>query len=136
MESLLMTDEEVVQTMRAYFEGRFPKVCSRCGRRYENVRDYIENTTPTGPTISYDIELGDWKPAQPIGALAAANCACGTTIALSTADLPLAQVHAVMEWLKEEAARRGVPPRGLLDWVRAEIRRQVLAEPGDRGTSA
>lgn len=136
MQSPPMTDAEIVQMMRAHFEGLFPKVCPNCGRRYENVREYVENTTPTGPTISYDAELRDWKPAQPIGALAAANCPCGTTIALSTAGMSVAQIHAVLEWVKVETTRRGLSPRELIGWVRDEIRRQVLAEPGGRETTA
>lgn len=132
-----MTDAEIIQRVRAHFESLFPKTCPHCGRRYRDLRDYIENTQRTGPTISYDAELRDWKPAQPIGAIAAANCACGTTIALSTEGMALAQIHDVLEWVQVETARRGVSVQELLGGVRDEIRRQVLAIPngqprGDR----
>lgn len=98
------------------------------------MRDYVLSTRPAGPAISYDVELGDWQPANPLGTFAAGNCTCGTTLALTTAGLPLPKLHAALDWLKTETEHRGVPPGQLIEWVRDEIRKQVLAEaePGAR----
>ena len=123
-----MTDTEAVRMMREHFEGLFPKTCTKCGTQYATVREYILRTQPAGPAISYDVELGDWQPANPLGTIAAGNCTCGTTLALSTAGLPLPKLHAVLHWLKTETEHRGVPPGQLIEWIRGEIRKQVLAE--------
>jgi len=114
--------------MREHYEGLFPKTCAKCGRHYPVLRDYILNTRPAGPAISYDVELRDWQPASPLGTIAAGNCPCGTTLALSTTDLPVPKMHAMLQWVKTETERRGVTPEKLIEWVRDEIRQQVLAE--------
>jgi hypothetical protein len=85
------------------------------------------NTKPTGPTISYYAELRDWRPTQPIGAIAAVNCSCGTTLALSTAGMPLPKIHAVLAWVQTEMARRGQDSQQVIGWVRDQIRQQVMA---------
>ena len=64
-----------------------------------------------------------------------ANCHCGTTLALSTKGMPLSQTQQILEWIRTETVRRGVDPTKLFDYVRDEIRRQVLAEPTQRVTS-
>jgi hypothetical protein len=122
-----MTDAEIVQMMREHFEGLFPKTCQGCGRCYTTLGDYVLNTKPTGPTISYDAELRDWRPTQPIGAIAAVNCSCGTTLALSTAGMPLPKIHAVLAWVQTEMARRGQDSQQVIGWVRDQIRQQVMA---------
>ena len=97
--------------------------------QYATVRDYALSIRPVGPVISYDAELGDWQPANPLGTFVTGNCTCGTTLALSTAGLPLPKIHAMLHWVKSETERRGVTPGQLIEWVRDEIRKQVLAEP-------
>jgi hypothetical protein len=124
-----MTDAEAVRMMREYFEGLFPRTCPKCGKHYGTVRDYILQTQPVGPAISYDVELGDWQPANPLGTFASGNCTCGTTLTLTTAGLPLPKLHAVLHWVKTETEIRGVTPGQLIGWVRDEIRQQVLAGP-------
>lgn len=124
-----MTDAEAVRTMREHFEGLFPKTCPKCGMQYATVRDYALSIRPVGPAISYDAELGDWAPTKPLGTFAIGNCSCGTTLALTTAGLPLPKLHAVLHWVKSETERRGVTPGQLIEWVRDEIRQQVLADP-------
>jgi len=61
--------------------------------------------------------------------LTLANCACGTTLGLSTRGMALAQRRSLLAWLKEETERRGIEPSDLLEEVRAEVRRVVLGEP-------
>ena len=124
-----MTDAEAVQLMCAHFEGLFPRSCSKCQAHFATVRDFIRRTQRVGPVISYDVELRDWEPENPLGAFASVNCTCGTTLALSTAGMPVPKIHAVLHWVKTATERRGVTPEQLIDWVRDEIRKQVLAEP-------
>jgi hypothetical protein len=126
-----MTDEDVIHAVRTHFEGLFPKVCQSCGQQYTNLRDYILKTERVGPAISYDAEIGDWQPADPLGTLVAANCTCGSSLALSTDGMPLARLHASLGWLKRESERRGETVEHILKRLREEIRRQVLApSPG------
>lgn len=124
-----MTDEEIIRLVREHFEGLFPKTCGNCGRRFASLRDYILKTERTGPAISYDIEIGDWEPTNPLGALVAAHCTCGSTLALATRGMPLSHLHAGLGWVRRESKRRHQTPQQLLGWVRDEIRRSVIARP-------
>jgi hypothetical protein len=121
-----VTESEVVQIVRQHFEGLFPKVCPTCNRRFTTLREYILTTKRIGLPHSYDAELGDWKPEQPIGSVALANCSCGTTLALSTKDMTLPQRLALLDWVRAETQRRGVKPSGLLECLRDEVRKQAL----------
>jgi hypothetical protein len=130
-----MTDAELIQMLRKFYEGLFPKVCSNCGRRFATLREYIEATQRLWPSLDYDIELGDLKTLKPIGGLAMANCLCGTTMALSTKEMPLSQTHLILEWIRTESERRGSNPTEILDYLRDEVRKQVLAEPAREETT-
>lgn len=123
-----MTDSEIIRMIRHHFEGLFPKVCPNCQRRFVNLAEYILGTQRVGPTISYDAELQDWKTTAPIGAVASSNCPCGSTLALTTDGLPLTQIHRVLLWIQIEGPKRGKTAAELIEGVRSEIRRQVLAE--------
>lgn len=125
-----MQDDELIEMLRAYHESLFPKDCHNCGRRFLTLRDYLEHTKALWPTISYDAELSDFKPAHPLGAVSMANCACGSTVALATDHMPLEDYHALLEWLRTEALARGKSRSSLLDHLRGEIRRRVLSNPG------
>jgi hypothetical protein len=124
-----MTDDEIIRMMREHFEGLFPRVCPNCGRRYATLREYILDTKRIGATISYDAEMGDWETTQPIGALALANCTCGSTMALSTEGIPLSQIHSMLKWVRTETERRGLSPKELIGYVRDGVRERVLADP-------
>jgi hypothetical protein len=122
-----MTFDEAVETLRTHCERLFPKACS-CGRRFDSLSHYIRETTPVGPTISYDATVGDWRPAQPLGSFALANCRCGNTLALSTDGMPLSTRHALLAFIKGETERMGSRPHEVTDDLRAEVRRRVLAD--------
>jgi len=123
-----MTEAEIVRMFREFYEGLFPKVCPNCSRRFATLREYLFASQRLWPSLNYDIELGDYKTPRPIGGLAMANCLCGTTLALSTKSMPLSQTHLLLEWIRTETARRGIEPTVLLDHLRDEVRRQVLAD--------
>jgi hypothetical protein len=123
-----MSEAEIVRMSREFYEGLFPKVCPNCGRRYDTLRDYIVASQRLWPTLNYDMELGNDKSPRPIGGLAMANCLCGSTLALSTKSMPVSQTHLIMEWIRTEMGRRGAKQAELLDHLRDEVRKQVLAE--------
>ena len=123
-----LTDEQMVRLNYDHYASLFPKTCSSCGRTFATLRDYILNTRPVGATISYDAELGEWKTTEPLGAAAMANCPCGSTMALTTAGIPLAIIHDMLEWIRIETERRGVTTEAILAWVRTEVRNIALAE--------
>ena len=129
-----MTEAEVVKTLREYFEGLFPKVCPNCNRRFTTLREYILITKRLGPSMSFDAELGDWNTLRPMGSVALANCPCGSTLALGTEGMPLPKRLLLLNWVRIETQRRGLSPQELLDYLRDEIRKQVLAESGREDT--
>ena len=59
-----------------------------------------------------------------------ANCPCGTTLALSSQGMPLSQLWSLLAWARIETYRRGLSPQELLNYLRDEICKQVLATPG------
>ena len=126
-----MTDEEMIRANYDHYAGLFPKACTNCGRRFATLRDYILTTTPLGPTLSYDAELGEWATTDPLGAAALANCPCGSTIALTSEGIPLAVIRQMLEWIQVETKKRGVTATALLGFVRSEVRKRALAEPAD-----
>jgi hypothetical protein len=123
-----MTEAEVVQIVREHFESLFPKACPNCGHRYVTLLEYVQRTKPIGPPTSFDAESGDWHTNQPIGSVVQANCACGTTLALSTETMPLPKRQALLGWIKVETERRGLSPGELLAIVRENVRSVVLAK--------
>jgi hypothetical protein len=124
-----VTEADVIRAMRQHLEGLFPKVCAKCGRRYPTLRDYLLNTRHLGSAMPYDAEMGDWNPAKPIGTATYADCQCGNTLAVTSDGLPLSQLWSLLNWAKAETAKRGMTPRELLNYLRDEICKQVLAEP-------
>jgi len=123
-----MTEREVVDIVRQHFESLFPKTCNNCGRKYGTLREYILTTARLGPARSHDADLGEWDTAEPLGTQVLATCSCGTTLALSTDGMELSQRQALLGWVKEETVQRGMSPTDLLEHVRDQLRRQVLAE--------
>src|SRR5262245_17303762 len=55
----LMNEDEVVRIVRSYLEGVFPKVCGRCGQRFDSLREYLEATTHLSTPVLYDDIDGD-----------------------------------------------------------------------------
>lgn len=123
-----MTEEEFIQLNYEHYSGLFPKACTNCGRRFETLGDYILATRVVGATISYDAELGEWETTHPVGAVAMANCPCGSTVALTTDGIPLSDIQRMLEWLRVETQQRGVTSEALLGYVRNEIRKRAIAD--------
>jgi hypothetical protein len=123
-----MTDTEAVGIIRKHVEGLFPKECPNCHRHFVSLREYILATQPIGSTISHDAEAGDWKPAEPLGTTAMANCPCGSTLTISSEGISVFQMWRLLHWARFATKRRNVSFQQLLGQVREEIRQQVMAE--------
>jgi hypothetical protein len=130
----MMTEAEVIKTLREHFEGLFPKVCPNCNRSYATLREYILITKRLGPPMSFDAELGDWNTLRPIGSVALVNCPCGSTLSLGTEGMPLPRRLLLLQWLGIETQRRGLTSQELLEYLRGAVRKQVLSEPGQEDT--
>jgi hypothetical protein len=128
-----MTEAEVIDIMRKHLDGLFPKMCAKCKRRFETLREYVLNTKRLDPVMSFDAEMGDWTPTRPIGTAAYANCVCGNTLALSSDGMTLSQRHSLLNWVRIESQRQGLDPQKLLGCVRNKMREQIIAEPEEGG---
>ena len=124
-----MTEDDVVRIVRSYLEGLFPKVCSRCGRRFASLREYLEATSHLSTPVLYDDISGEIPP-NPFGPMSFANCACGTTLAVGSRGIPPPQLVELLTWAKHETARRSIGIRELLAHIRDRIDEQVLAGMG------
>ena len=123
----MMTDEEMFQRNYEHYCGLFPRSCSNCGRTFDSLRDYILQTSPLGSAHSYDVEHSDWKPQQPLGGTAMANCVCGNTLSLTTSAMPVELVHEMLDWIKAQSVARGISADAVIEIVRAEVRRRALS---------
>ena len=127
-----MTSDEAIRLTRKHIEGQFPKTCTMCGARYENLAAYLRGTTHVGAPVSFDVAMGDLHPREPAGTFSLANCACGTTLSISSEGMSLVTLWRLLGWLYVEALRRRVTVGAVLKWVRAEIDRRVLSEADER----
>jgi hypothetical protein len=122
-----MTEDDVVRIVRSYIEGRFPRVCPNCGRRYASLREYLETTTHLSNPILYaDIAV---RERHPLGPISMANCPCGTTISVDSDGIPQAQLVELLDWARSECATRSIGIRELLLHLRDRVDRQVLDDP-------
>lgn len=120
-------EDEVVRIVRTYIEGLFPKVCPRCGRRYDSLREYLLATSHLATPVLYD-DIRDEIPAEPIGPMSLANCSCGTTLAIGSGGLPPWQLVELLTWARLESSARAISMRELLRRIRDRIDEQVLKE--------
>jgi len=127
-----MTESEVIDVMRRFLEGKFPKKCAVCERTYINLRDYLLHTTHVGRPRSYDIELGILRPKQPIGTMSLANCSCGNTLVIDSTGMSLWTLWRLMGWLTTEMTRRRAQAPVVLEDLRRAIDQVTLASPSSR----
>ena len=118
-----MTESEVILVMRQHLEGKFPKNCGMCGRSFANLKDYLLHTTHVGPPLSYDAELGDFRPSPPIGTMSLANCRCGNTLSLDSRGMSLMTLWRLLRWLRGEMTRRRQKAPEVLEDLRRAIDR-------------
>ena len=124
-----MDEQAVIQIIRSFIEQKkFPKTCPKCNRVYQDLADYLVNTTHVGPPMSYDANDNDWRPADPQGTLSLATCTCGTTITVDSAGMPLRTLWRLLIWARRESKRRSQTINALLSEFRDKIDREVLAK--------
>lgn len=123
-----MTSDDAVRITRRHIESKFPKTCSSCGRTYTTLADYLRQTRHVGQPVSYDVELGDWAPRDPLGTQSFANCICGSTMIIDSHGMTPLTMARLLRWGRAETRRRGISMRELLEWVRAQVDQQVLRE--------
>jgi len=128
-----LTEAEVIRFIREHLESQFPKVCSVCKRSYGTLREFLLITKPVGSTMSYDAEVNDWNPVEPRGTATFVNCPCGNTISLTSEGMPIRRLWPLMNWARAETRRRGQTLEQLLNYLREEIRKQVVNEPNRGG---
>lgn len=121
-----MTEDEVVRIVRTHLERQFPKTCSTCGTVFTSLADYLRRTEHVGDPVSYDGEAGRLRPSEPMGTVSFANCACGTTLTMSSRGLGLWTEWRLLWWGRREIAHRRTTWGALLAHVRARIDAQVL----------
>ena len=124
-----MNEAEVIQMLLQHAEGLFPKVCPNCRRRYTSIREYLLSTERIGPILSYDAEVGNWNPTQPLGSMALVNCSCGSTLALTADGMPLPNLTGFLNWIRIETQKRGVSQKELLGGLRDAIEKAILDGP-------
>ncbi|MEL6346123.1 MAG: hypothetical protein AAFV53_23640 [Myxococcota bacterium] len=123
------TSDQALYTIRRLAERTHPRQCPCCHRVFPNLRAYLTQTSPLGVPISYDAELGDWQPSEPIGTIILSNCRCGTTLSISTEGMALDEYHRLMRWARTAAKRRHCSMSALLDQVREQIVLDVIGHP-------
>jgi len=121
-----LNEHDVVAVVRAHIETKFPKVCTKCGRTFASLKEYLQCTTHVGDPISYDADMKNWRPWKPVGTLSFANCPCGTTLAVGSDGMSLLVMWRLLRWARKESARRNISVGELLDGVRQKIDQQVL----------
>ncbi len=123
---LILSEEEVIETMIAYLAEQFPKDCTCCGRHFTSLADYLRNTTHVGTPVSYDADEGDWKPTNPMGTFSMANCACGSTLVIGSERMKVTTMWRLLLWARVETRKRGVETAELLAVLRETIDARVL----------
>ena len=127
----MVTKREVIEIVRRHIDAHFPRVCSCCGRPFSDFVEFVRVMRSVGDPVSGDAELGDFKPIDPIGTYALANCPCGTTLCLSSEGMERATMWRLLHYARAETERRKISCRQLL----REIRQTIVAQVQRRGAA-
>jgi hypothetical protein len=100
---------------------------------FTSLREHLQITTHKGDPVSYDAALGEWNPSQPLGTLSFANYPCGSTLSISSEDMPAAQMLQLLDWARSETVMRGINMQELLRHLRDKIDKQVFKTPEGGG---
>jgi hypothetical protein len=124
----MLSDQDVIGIVRRHIESKFPKDCSRCGRRYDSLADYLLTTTHVGHPVSGDNPHKNTEPTRLIGTISFANCPCGNTLAISSSGIDLFTMCRLLRWAGSNMSRRGMSMGELLTDLRSRIDEEVLRE--------
>jgi hypothetical protein len=120
-----VTEDDAVRIVRSYIEGLFPKVCAKCGRRFDSLREYLLSTTHLGSPQLYE-PPGAETSDNPLGPIAHATCVCGNTLTIASEGLPKPQLVELIKWAKADSQRRSISVIELLRQLRDRIDKEVL----------
>jgi hypothetical protein len=129
-----MTEDDAVRIVRSYIEGLFPKVCPKCGRQFDSLREYLTTTTHLGsPNV---FESARQASENPLGPIAHATCICGNTLTIGSEGIPKAQLIELITWARADAQRRSIDlnqvVRALRDRIDVEVLQNHEEPPTDR----
>jgi len=125
-----VTEDDAVRIVQSYIEGLFPKVCSRCERRFSSLREHLELATHLGSPNFYEAAGGE-PNGNPLGPIAHATCVCGNTLTIGSEGIPKTQLVELITWAKADAHRRSTGMTELLRQLRDRIDQQVLSADED-----
>ena len=128
-----MEEKDVVQLLKVFISNKFPMECSNCGICYPSLAEYLRKTIHVGKPVSYDAEMENWQPLNPIGTLSTANCPCGTTLSITSNGMNLVTMWKLLHWARKESKIRGVETSTLLESIRNKIDESVLQDDTDHG---
>ena len=74
--------EEVFAGLKVLAEGAFPKECSGCGKVYDTLEEFVENTSPVDSSQGLKEAGGALKPLIEMSRL----CECGTGMTAQCED--------------------------------------------------
>ena len=128
-----VTEDEVVQVVRSYIEGLFPKTCSKCGRRFDSLLEYLNGTTHLGSPYLHDASA-ERDNANPLGPIAHATCLCGNTLTIGSEGLPKPLLTELIAWARADSQQRSITITELLRHLRDRIDIEVLndGQPASR----
>ena len=116
-----MNENDVIKILREHISKQFPRECSCCKKHFATFADWVRNTSYVGKPVSYDAEMGIFKPLKPLGTLGMVNCSCGSTLALSSKGMKLTTMWKLLKWGRKEAKKRGSTTSGILAELRSKI---------------
>src|SRR5262245_37479472 len=119
-----MTEDDVVRIVRSYIEGLFPKVCPKCGRQFNSLREYLQGTTHMGSPHFFETAAG--ACGNPLGPIAHATCVWCSTLTIGSEGIPKDQLVELIDWAQVESQSRSVTAAGLLRQLRDRIDEEVL----------
>jgi hypothetical protein len=121
-----LSEGQVVDIIQTAVENQFPKDCAPCGRRFNSMKEYLESTVHLGQPRSYDADMKDWQPSNPMGTFSFSACKCGNTLVLGSSSVEVETMCQLLDWVKKEGQRRGLSIGELLNDLRAKMNAQVL----------
>ncbi len=125
-----LTREQVVAIVLEHCSRQFPRPCPTWADRFATLGDFLRRTVSVGAPVSYDGELRQWQPTDPVGTTSYYGCPCGTTLCITSEGMPLPthwQLLAFVKHLHESSAR---PLREILDDLRLEVEHLALTRDG------
>lgn len=102
--------------------GQFPKVCNTCGRRY-SAKAYVEEASQVGPITRYPLQGSDDQFSAVFR-----NCKCGSTLMVSTEDLPVAVRESITAWAISEMESRNLTEAEVVGRVLEMLNKRMLAD--------